>query len=115
MILEGKLNEIEIGDLILLVGNKKPHFVNPWSATPSLYYNLDRVGYVIDYTSTHVKMSNTQIMDDYGEIRSDVKLGILGFLYRRKKEKHFTLPLDLFESYKILEKYQDKIGRNYDK
>ena len=75
------------GDLILLKTN--PNSNNIKSTL---------VGYVVDYSSTKIILSNRNIEDNSGEIRDATK-----WLERYLGEKIAKLNLKNFESYKIIQ------------
>ena len=80
MTLVDKLEGVHIGDLLKLERA-----------------NSNRVGYVANYDSSTVTLSNANTRNKKtGEIRT---------LHQYFKEKVATVPLKLFDTYKVLEKY----------
>jgi len=88
MSLVDKIKDINVGDLVVL--------------HPEGKNELDKSGYVADYSSTTIKLSNTETRDSNGEIR------YVSNFFGDSKERVATLPLDWFNSYEILKKYEPK-------
>ena len=83
MSLVDKLEGVHVGDLLQLEGA-----------------NTNKVGYVANYDSSTVTLSNTNTRDKKtGEIRN------VSFLNQYAKEKVATVPLKWFDTYNVLEKY----------
>ncbi len=86
MSLVDKLDDVHIGDLLLLEAS------DPRS---------NRVGYVANYTASKVTLSNVNTrFKETGEIRDTSFLG-----QRYVKERIVTVPLEWFDTYRMLEKY----------
>ncbi|MFA5888575.1 MAG: hypothetical protein WC852_07750 [Candidatus Nanoarchaeia archaeon] len=83
MSLVDKLKDVHVGDLVLLHDK-----------------DVQRVGFVFNYSADSIKLSNKNTRNKDGTIRSDS-------VWRRyADEKVVNLPLGMFDSYEILKKYE---------
>jgi len=76
--------KVDVGDLIIL---------------KNIAGSLDRTGYVGDYSVNKITLSNVNTRYGDGKIRS------MGFFNQVGKERVVTYPLEWFDSYEIVKKY----------